>query len=175
MMRIRKAAVLGAGTMGAQIAAHLANGGVPVLLLDLTVDVAREGLERARALRPDPFFTKTTHTLIELGSLGDLSGLRSCDWIVEAVVERLEVKQSLAERIERDAAPSAIVSSNTSGIPLSRIAEGRGAGFKKRWLGTHFFNPPRYLPLLEIIPTGDTDAEVVRTIVEFADRRLGKG
>jgi 3-hydroxyacyl-CoA dehydrogenase len=175
MMRIRRAAVLGAGTMGAQIAAHLANAGVPTLLLDVTLDAARQGLERAMALKPDPFFTRATHTLIDLGSFDDLSGLRSCDWIIEAVVERIDVKQTLAERLERESSPSAIVSSNTSGIPLARIAEGRSAAFKKRWLGTHFFNPPRYLPLLEVIPTADTDAGVLETVVEFADRRLGKG
>ena len=164
-MRIRRAGVLGAGTMGAQIAAHLANAGVPTLLLDVTLDAARQGLERARALKPDPFFTKTTHTLIELGSLDDLSGLGDCDWVIEAVVERLE----------RAAAPRAIVSSNTSGIPIARIADGRGQAFKKRWLGTHFFNPPRYLPLLEVIPTTDTDPDVIETVKGFADRRLGKG
>src|SRR5215211_1697344 len=108
MMRIEKAAVLGAGTMGAQIAAHLANAGVPTLLLDVTLDAARQGLERARALKPDPFFTGTTHTLIELGSLDDLSRLASCDWVIEAVVERLDVKQGLIERLERAVAPGAI-------------------------------------------------------------------
>ena len=174
-MRIRSAAVLGAGTMGAQIAAHLANAGVPSLLLDVSLDAARQGLKRAQALKPDPFFTRSTPALIRTGSLDDLSGLRSCDWIIEAVVERLDVKQALIERVEREASATAIVSSNTSGIPISRIAEGRSAAFRKRWLGTHFFNPPRYLPLLEVIPTADTDADVLRTVIEFADRRLGKG
>ena len=174
-MRIRSAAVLGAGTMGAQIAAHLANAGVPSLLLDVSLDAARQGLERAKALKPDPFFTKSTPALIRTGSFDDLSGLRSCDWIIEAVVERLDVKQALIERVEREAPASAIVSSNTSGIPIARIAEGRSDAFRKRWLGTHFFNPPRYLPLLEVIPTADTDGEVLRTIIGFADRRLGKG
>jgi 3-hydroxyacyl-CoA dehydrogenase len=174
-MRIRTAAVLGAGTMGAQIAAHLANAGVPSLLLDVDLETARQGLKRARALKPDPFFTRDTHTLIRPGSLDDLSGLRACDWIIEAVVERLEVKQGLIERVEREASPTAIVSSNTSGIPIARIAEGRGAAFRKRWLGTHFFNPPRYLSLLEVIPTADTDSDILRTVIDFADRRLGKG
>jgi 3-hydroxyacyl-CoA dehydrogenase len=175
MMRIRSAAVLGAGTMGAQIAAHLANAGLPSLLLDVSLDAARQGLKRAQALKPDPFFTKSTASLIRTGSLDDLTGLRSCDWIIEAVVERLDVKQALIERVEREASATAIVSSNTSGIPISRIADGRSDAFKKRWLGTHFFNPPRYLPLLEVIPTADTDADVLRTVTEFADRRLGKG
>ena len=175
MKHIRTAAVLGAGTMGAQIAAHLANAGVPSLLLDVTPELAVQGLARARALKPDPFHSRDTHTLIRTGGLDDLSGLRSCDWIVEAVVERLDVKQALLERVERESGDATIVSSNTSGIPLSRIADGRSPGFRRRWLGTHFFNPPRYLPLLEVIPTADTDAAVVRTITEFAGRRLGKG
>jgi 3-hydroxyacyl-CoA dehydrogenase len=172
---IRTAAVLGAGTMGAQIAAHLANAGLPTLLLDVTAEAAAQGLARARDLKPDPFFTKDTATLIRTGSLDDLSGLRGCDWVIEAVIERLDVKRALVERVERAAGDSTIVSSNTSGIPLASIAEGRTAGFRQRWLGTHFFNPPRYLALLEVIATADTDPAVVRTIVEFADRRLGKG
>ena len=174
-MRIRKAAVLGAGTMGAQIAAHLANAGVQTVLLDVDAEAARNGLNRARALKPDPFFTRDTHQLIETGSLEDLSPLRECDWIVEAIVERLDVKRALIERVEGAAAAAAIVSSNTSGIPLAQIAEGRSEGFRRRWLGTHFFNPPRYLPLLEVIPTADTAPAVLSAIVAFADERLGKG
>src|SRR5687767_2969882 len=154
--RLHSAAVLGAGTMGAQIAAHLANAGVPVLLLDVDEAAARQGLERARAIKPDPFFMRDTHTLIRTGGFEDLSGLASCDWIIEAVVERLDVKQALLARVETHAADAAIVSSNTSGIPLGAIAAGRGDSFRGRWLGTHFFNPPRYLALLEVIPTGDT-------------------
>ena len=102
MRRIRTAAVLGAGTMGAQIAAHLANAGVPTLLLDVTAEAAVQGLARARALKPDPFHTRDTHTLIRTGSLDDLSGLGGCDWIIEAIVERLDVKQALIERVERE-------------------------------------------------------------------------
>jgi 3-hydroxyacyl-CoA dehydrogenase len=174
-MTIRTAAVLGAGTMGAQIAAHLANAGVPTLLLDISADVARQGLERARALKPDPFFTKTTHTLLTIGSFDDLSGLKDRDWIIEAVVERLDIKQALLEQVESHTGERAVVSSNTSGIPLAAIASGRSERFRRRWLGTHFFNPPRYLPLLEVIPTVDTDPDVLQTIAHFADRRLGKG
>jgi 3-hydroxyacyl-CoA dehydrogenase len=161
--------------MGGQIAAHLANAGVPTLLLDVTAEAAAQGLTRARALKPDPFHTRDTATLIRTGSLDDLSGLRGCDWVIEAVVERLDVKQALVDRVERATGDSTIVSSNTSGIPLSSIAEGRTPEFRRRWLGTHFFNPPRYLALLEVIATADTDPAVLRTIVEFADRRLGKG
>ncbi len=174
MRRIRTAAVLGAGTMGAQIAAHLANAGVPTLLLDVTAEAAVQGLARARALKPDPFHTRETHTLIRTGSLDNLSGLGGCDWIIEAIVERLDVKQALIERVEREGG-EAIVSSNTSAIQLSRIAEGRSDAFRRRWLGTHFFNPPRYLALVEVMATADTDPAIVRTIVDFADRRLGKG
>jgi 3-hydroxyacyl-CoA dehydrogenase len=160
--------------MGAQIAAHLANAGVPTLLLDVTAEAAVQGLARARALKPDPFHTRDTHTLIRTGSLDDLSGLRGCDWIIEAIVERLDVKHALIERVEREGG-EAIVSSNTSAIQLSRIAEGRSDAFRRRWLGTHFFNPPRYLALVEVMATADTDPAIVRTIVDFADRRLGKG
>jgi 3-hydroxyacyl-CoA dehydrogenase len=173
---IRRAAVLGAGTMGAQIAAHLANAGVPALLLDLTADVARQGLERARKLRPDPFFTPDAARLIDAGGFDtDFDRIRDCDWIVEAVVERLDAKRSLVERIDAVRAAASIVSSNTSGIPLATIAEGRSASFRAHWVGTHFFNPPRYLRLVEVIPTGDTDPAVLRDISAFVGTRLGKG
>ena len=176
MRHVREVAVLGAGTMGAQIAAHFANAGIPALLLDITRDVAREGLDRARALRPDPFFTPTTHTLIKTGSFDqDLGGIAKCDWILEAVVERLDIKQALLAKIESHRRTDAIVGSNTSGIPIAALAEGRSAGFKRHFLGTHFFNPPRYLHLLEIIPTAETDPAVVDAVLAFADRRLGKG
>ncbi len=176
MRHVREVAVLGAGTMGAQIAAHFANAGIPALLLDITREVAREGLERARALRPDPFFTPTTHTLIKTGSLDeDLAGIAKCDWILEAVVERLDVKQALLATVDSLRRADAIVGSNTSGIPIGALAEGRSVEFKRHFLGTHFFNPPRYLHLLEIIPTPDTDLAVVDAVIAFADRRLGKG
>jgi 3-hydroxyacyl-CoA dehydrogenase len=176
MTRIRTAAVLGAGTMGAQIAAHLANAGVPTLLLDVTPQIAREGLERAKAMKPDPFFTPSTHTLVRTGGFDqDLESVSTCDWIIEAIVERLDIKQSLFERIEPHRSAGAIVSSNTSGIPIAALAAGRSDGFRRHFLGTHFFNPPRYLRLLEVIPTPDTDPAVVETISAFADRRLGKG
>ena len=124
--RVRNVAVLGAGTMGAQIAAHFANAGVPVLLLDVTADAARDGLARARALKPDPFFTSDRASLIRTGSFdNDLPDIASSDWILEAIVERLDVKQALFARVEQYRAPHAIVSSNTSGIPISALAEGR--------------------------------------------------
>ena len=173
---VRQVAVLGAGTMGAQIAAHFANAGIPALLLDVSRDVARQGLERARALRPDPFFTSTGHTLVTTGSFDDdLAGVANCDWILEAVVERLDVKQALFTKIESHRRADAIISSNTSGLPIAALSEGRSESFKQHFLGTHFFNPPRYLHLLEVIPTAETDPAVVDAVVAFADRRLGKG
>ena len=159
---IRSAAVLGAGTMGAQIAAHLANAGIPVILLDVTAEAARDGLKRASALKPDPFFVKHAGALITTGGFDtDLARLSSVDWIVEVIVERLDIKQSLFARIEPLRAPGTIVSSNTSGIPISALAEGRSPEFRRHFVGTHFFNPPRYLRLVEVIPTPDTDAAVV--------------
>jgi 3-hydroxyacyl-CoA dehydrogenase len=173
---IRSAAVLGAGTMGAQIAAHFANAGVPVLLLDLTADVAREGLKRARALKPDPFFTTDSLARITTGGFDtDLPKLKDADWIMEAVVEQLDIKRALLERVDAARNPGAIVSSNTSGIPIASLAEGRSDDFRRHWLGTHFFNPPRYLRLVEVIPTADTDPAVTERVSQFCDLRLGKG
>ena len=173
--RIRQAAVLGAGVMGAQIAAHLANAGVPVLLLDVTADAAAAGLKRAIAIKPDPFFTPDARALIRTGSLDDLSTLSTADWIIEAIIEDLAIKRALLERIDAVRAPHTIVSSNTSGIPLTAIAEGRSEGLRNHWLGTHFFNPPRYLRLVEIIPTADTDPAVTTGLSSWIDHRLGKG
>ena len=173
---INSVAVLGAGTMGAQIALHCGNAGVPALLLDLTADIAREGLERARRLKPDPQFTPDVFRLVKTMSFDDgLPMLGSVDWIMEAVVERLDIKQQLLARVDQMRRPGSIVSSNTSGIPIGVLAEGRSDDFCKHWLGTHFFNPPRYLRLLEVIPTAVTDPAVVETIRRFADHHLGKG
>lgn len=172
---IRQAAVLGAGVMGAQIAAHLANAGVQVLLLDVTADAAAAGLKRATTLKPDPFFTPEARKLIRTGSLDDLAPLANVDWIIEAIIEDLAIKRALLERIDAVRAPHTIVSSNTSGIPLTAIAEGRSEGLRAHWLGTHFFNPPRYLRLVEIIPTADTDPAVTAHLSSWIDHRLGKG
>jgi 3-hydroxyacyl-CoA dehydrogenase len=173
---IRSAAVLGAGTMGAQIAAHFANAGVRTLLLDLTADVARGGLKRAQGLKPDPFFTRDAQTLISLGGFDDsLPAIAATDLVVEAVVEQLSIKRSLLERVDAVRGQNTIVSSNTSGIPIGRLSEGRSDGFRRHWLGTHFFNPPRYLRLLELIPTPETELSVVERITRFADLHLGKG
>jgi 3-hydroxyacyl-CoA dehydrogenase len=176
MPAIRSVAVLGAGTMGAQIAAHFANAGVPARLLDLTADIAREGLKRARALKPDPFFSPDAAALVATGSFdSDLARIGEADWILEAVVEKLDVKRALLERVDAARRPGTIVSSNTSGISIAALAEGRSDDFRRHWLGTHFFNPPRYLHLLELIPTPETDRTVVDRVSWFADHRLGKG
>jgi 3-hydroxyacyl-CoA dehydrogenase len=162
--------------MGAQIAAHFANAGVPALLLDVTPAAAAEGLKRARALKPDPFFTPDSWKLVETGGFDeDLARVAGSDWIMEAVVERLDVKRSLLERVDRVRRAGSIVSSNTSGIPIAALGEGRSDDFRRHLLGTHFFNPPRYLQLLEVIPGPETLPEVVKAVKEFADHRLGKG
>jgi 3-hydroxyacyl-CoA dehydrogenase len=194
---IRKVAVLGAGTMGARIAAHLANANVPCVLLDIipreltplehkqgrTLSdpqvrnrIAQGGLDTALKSRPAAFFVPEAAGLIRVGNFEDhLDRVRDCDWIIEAVTENLEIKRTLLRRVEPLRAPDAIVSSNTSGISLARIAEGFGKDFQRHWLGTHFFNPPRYMKLLELIPIHDTLPEVANRIEHFADRTLGKG
>jgi 3-hydroxyacyl-CoA dehydrogenase len=173
---INSVAVLGAGVMGAQIAAHFANAGVPSLLLDVTADAAEQGLKRARALKPDPFFTPDTYRLISTASFDTgLSRLKDVDWILEAVVEKLDIKRELMARIDAARRPGSVVSSNTSAISIAAISEGRSDDFRRHWLGTHFFNPPRYLHLLEVIPTAETDRAVLDAVTSFADRSLGKG
>ena len=175
-MHIRSVAVLGAGTMGAQIAAHFANAGVPALLLDVTADAAKQGLERARALKPDPFFTPDTWKLISTAGFDEgLPRIQDSDWILEAIIEKLDAKQSLLAKVDAARRQGSIVTSNTSGIPIAALAEGRSDDFRQHWLGTHFFNPPRYLRLLEVIPTPETRPDVVKTVSQFADHRLGKG
>jgi 3-hydroxyacyl-CoA dehydrogenase len=175
-MSITSVAVLGAGTMGAQIALHCANAGIPALLLDLTPEIAKDGLERATRLKPDAQFTPDVRRLVTTAGFDEgLARLRDVDWIIEAVVERLDVKQGLLAKVDAARRAGSVVSSNTSGIPLAVIAEGRSDDFRRHWLGTHFFNPPRYLRLLELIPTTETDTDVVRTVRVFAEQHLGKG
>ena len=162
---IRSAAVLGAGTMGSQIAAHLANAGIPVLLLDVTPEAAREGLKKAAALKPDPFFTKQAIARISTGGFfTDLARVSSADWIIEAVVEKLDVKQMLFTQIEPLRAPHAIVSSNTSGIPIAALADGRSADFRAHLVGTHFFNPVHIMKLLELVVHEDTSDDVLARV-----------
>ncbi|MCA1564072.1 MAG: 3-hydroxyacyl-CoA dehydrogenase/enoyl-CoA hydratase family protein [Acidobacteria bacterium] len=197
MIRIERAAVLGAGTMGAQIAAHLANAGIPVLLLDiapreLTPDeeakgfslearavrnrIAQAGLDAAKRAKPAAFFTADTSALVAVGNFADdLARLKDCDLVVEAVVENLEIKRKLYEGVERHRRAGSIVASNTSGIPIRAIAEGFSEDFRAHFLGIHFFNPPRYLHLCELIPTEWTRPEVACSVFGFLDQRLGKG
>jgi 3-hydroxyacyl-CoA dehydrogenase len=197
MLRIEKAAVLGAGTMGAQIAAHLANAGISTLLLDiapkepsaeesargLTLEskevrdrIARAGLEAAKKAKPAAFFTPAAAALVTAGNFeDDLPRIKDCDIVIEAVVENLDIKRKLFERVEKFRKPGSVVASNTSGIPIRQIAEGFSEDFRAHFLGTHFFNPPRYLHLVELIRTEWTKPEVSCAVYGFLDRRLGKG
>jgi 3-hydroxyacyl-CoA dehydrogenase len=176
-------AVLGAGTMGSRIAAHFANAGIPAVLLDIVAPgqpnrnaAALKGIENASRNKPGGFFTESAIALVEPGNFEDhLPRLSDCDWIIEAVTENLEIKRDLWRRVDAVRRPDAILSTNTSGIPLHQIAEGFSDEFRANFLGTHFFNPPRYLHLLEMIPCPETDPEVMRFVADFADRRLGKG
>ena len=182
--RIQKAAVLGAGTMGARIAAHLANAGIPCLLLDVASAgdarsrnrVVQAGLDAARKSRPASFFTPDSSRLISTGNFEDeLAKLAGVDWIIEAVSENLEIKRNLLARVEQFRRPGTIVSTNTSGLPIHTIAEGLSEDFQQHWAGTHFFNPPRYMKLIELIPGPRTLPAVIDALEEISDHRLGKG
>lgn len=186
---IQKAVVLGAGTMGARIAAHFANAGLPCVLLDmvppdLKADAptlernrfARNGLEAAKKSRPAAFFRSSLADKISIGNFDDdLARCTEADWIIEVVAENLEIKRNLLSRVAQFRKPGAIVTTNTSGLPVHLIAEGLPHEFQQHWAGSHFFNPPRYLKLVEIIPGPNTAAEVIATLNDFCDRRLGKG
>ncbi|MGA2742513.1 MAG: 3-hydroxyacyl-CoA dehydrogenase/enoyl-CoA hydratase family protein, partial [Bryobacteraceae bacterium] len=183
MTPLRRVAVLGAGTMGSRIAAHFANAGIPALLLDIVLAnqanrsaAAMGGLETALKQKPAAFFTPETKSLVTPGNFeDDLAKIRDCDWIVEAVTEKLEIKRGLIEKVLKHRKPGSIFSTNTSGIPLASIAEGFPTEFRQHFLGTHFFNPPRYLHLLEMIPGPETLPAVREHIADFSDRHLGKG
>ena len=183
MRTLRRVAVLGAGTMGARIAAQFANAGVPSLLLDVVASgqpnrnaAALKGIENAAKQKPVAFFTDSTSALIQPGNFEDhLGDVADCDWIIEAVTEDLDVKRSLWHRIEIVRRPDSILSTNTSGIPLATICAGFSPGFRRHFLGTHFFNPPRYLHLMELIPGPETEPAVLEFVRDYADRRLGKG
>jgi 3-hydroxyacyl-CoA dehydrogenase len=180
---IRRVAVLGAGTMGAAIAAHCANAGLRVDLLDIAPKdgedkdaIVEGGYDRMIKARPPALMAEAVAKRIRTGNFDDdLGRVAEADWVLEAILEKLEPKRELAERVEALAKDDAIISSNTSGIPLHQISEGRSESFSRRFLGTHFFNPPRYLKLLEIIPTEDTDEEIVEAVRNFGERVLGKG
>ncbi len=179
---IRKAAVIGAGTMGAAIAAQFANAGTPVLLLDIVPAGAKsrnalaEGaIAKMLKTDPAPFMSKSAAKLVAPGNIeDDLGKLAECDWIVEAIVERLDIKQDLYRKIETVRKPGCAVSSNTSTIPLAKLVEGMGEGFARDFLITHFFNPPRYMRLLELVTGPATDAALADSVEKFADVRLGK-
>ena len=178
---IDRVAVLGAGTMGAQIAALAAGFGIPVDLLDLPggedgVAPAEAGKRRLLELSPSPLYEKAVLDRIRTGNTEDhLDRLREADWVVEAVFERIDVKQEIWRKVAGYLKPSVIATTNTSGIPIASIAEALGPDLRRRFAGTHFFNPPRYLHLLEIIPTPDTDRAVLDTLHSFAETVLGKG
>jgi 3-hydroxyacyl-CoA dehydrogenase len=178
----RTAAVLGAGIMGSQIAAHLANAGLSVHLLDMPATSGNKNehvetaFKKALKLTPPVFFTEKTARRVKLGNFEQhFDRLQDVDWVIEAVVEDLAIKQQLMAKVEAVVRPDAIVSTNTSGLSIQAIAEGRSPSFRQQFLGTHFFNPPRYLKLLELIPTPDTDPLVLERLQWFGRLHLGKG
>ncbi|RSK49315.1 3-hydroxyacyl-CoA dehydrogenase/enoyl-CoA hydratase family protein [Hymenobacter rigui] len=193
---IKKVAVLGSGVMGSRIACHFANIGVQVLLLDiapkellpaeeakgLKLDnpavknrIVNSSLQAAVAANPSPLYRKADAARIKTGNFDDnLKDIAGCDWTIEVVVERLDIKKSLFERVEQYRKPGTLITSNTSGIPIHMMTEGRSDDFRKHFCGTHFFNPPRYLKLLEIIPTPETDKSVVDFLMHYGDLYLGK-
>jgi 3-hydroxyacyl-CoA dehydrogenase len=194
---IKTVAVLGAGTMGARIAAHLANAGMHCWLLDivpseLTLEekargltladprvrnrIVRAGFEAAQKARPAAFFTAATASRVTIGNFEDnLAWCAQADWIIEAVAENLAIKRSLLQKVAAQRRPGTIVTTNTSGLPIHQIAEGFDDDFQRHWAGTHFFNPPRYMKLVELIPGPATSSEVLEALADFCDRRLGKG
>jgi len=185
---IKKVAVLGSGVMGSRIACHFAGIGVQVLLLDIVpkgVDAAakpaeknkivNDALQAALKSNPSPVYTKDVVKKITTGNFDDnMKDIASCDWVMEVVVERLDIKQQVYEKVEQFRKAGTLITSNTSGIPINMLAHGRSDDFKKHFCGTHFFNPPRYLRLLEIIPTKDTDPEIVDFLMHYGDLFLGK-
>jgi len=183
--RIQKAVVLGAGTMGARIAAHFANAGLPCLLLDIVPKdggpadrnkIVQAGLEAAKKSRPAAFFAPGLAARVSIGNFeDDLPRIADADWIIEAVAENLEIKRGLLAKAAQFRKPGSILTTNTSGLPVHLIAEGLPEEFQQHWAGTHFFNPPRYMKLVELIPGPKTSKQVLETLTDFCDRVLGKG
>ena len=185
---IKKVAVLGSGVMGSRIACHFAGIGVPVLLLDIVPKdvsadakpsqrnkIVNDALQAALKSNPSPVYTKDAAKLITTGNFEDnMKDIHNCDWVIEVVVERLDIKQQVYDQVEKFRRPGTLITSNTSGIPIHWLAKGRSDDFRKNFCGTHFFNPPRYLRLLEIIPTKDTDPSVVDFLMHYGDLYLGK-
>ncbi len=185
-MNIRRAAVLGAGTMGSQIAAHLANVGIDVLLLDIVPKdakgpedrnrLAQQGLERTLKTQPPAFYDPEFARRIQIGNFeDDLHRIRDVDWVIEAIVENLEIKRSLLQRVLEFWHPGIIVTTNTSGLSIRALSDGFPEDFQRHFLGTHFFNPPRFMKLLELIPSPQTDPDLMAFMEDFATQRLGKG
>jgi len=185
MKRINRVAILGAGTMGARIAAHFANAGVPSYLFDIVPPdadgparnkIAAAGLDAAKKSKPAAFMDASLARFVTVGNFeDDIKKLADVDWIIEAVVENLDIKRALLRKVEAVRKPGTIVTTNTSGLPVGKIAEGFSDEFRWAWFGTHFFNPPRYMRLLEIIPTPEADRAAIDAIAHFCDVRLGKG
>lgn len=190
MRTIKKVAVLGSGVMGSRIACHFANVGLEVLLLDIIPPELKEeekanptkrnslvnaALQAAVKSNPSPIYKSSFVTRIKTGNFEDnLAEIKDCDWVIEAVVERLDIKQSLFEKVELHRKPGTLITTNTSGIPISILIKGRSDDFKKHFCGTHFFNPPRYLRLFEIIPSPFTDKNIIQFFEYYADKFLGK-
>src|SRR5580658_9652359 len=187
MKRINKVAILGAGTMGARIAAHFANAGVPSYLLDIVPEdagagsaarnkIAAAGLDAAKKSKPAAFMDSSLARLVTVGNFDDdLKKLAEVGWIIEAVVENLEIKRALLKKVEAIRKPGTMITTNTSGLPVGTIAEGFSDDFRRSWFGTHFFNPPRYMRLLELIPTPEADQAAIDAVSHFCDVHLGKG
>lgn len=197
MLTIRKAAIIGAGNMGAQIAAHLANVGIPSLLLDivpteLLPEEQKRGLnlqsppvrnritqtlfDKAKKLKPSPLFTPEVASLVRIGNVEDhLAEIKEADWVIEAILERMDLKLAIHAKIAANARPDALVSTNTSGLSIAGMTQGLAMDYRRRFFGTHFFNPPRYMRLLELIPTPDTDRALLQSFAEFGEAILGKG
>jgi 3-hydroxyacyl-CoA dehydrogenase len=183
--RIQKTVVLGAGTMGARIAAHFANAGLPCLLLDIVPKdaapadrnkIVLAGFDAAKKAKPAAFFTPALAAKVSVGNFeDDLPRIADADWIIEVVAENLEIKRGLLAKVAQYRKPGSIVTTNTSGLPVHLIAEGLPEEFQQHWAGTHFFNPPRYMKLVEVIPGPKTSPEVLNTLSDFCDRQLGKG
>ena len=189
MKRINKVAILGAGTMGARIAAHFANASVPSYLLDIVPGdvapsagsaarnkIAAAGLDAAKKSKPAAFMDASLARLVTVGNFeDDLQKLAEVDWVIEAVVENLELKRALLRRVEAVRKPGTIITTNTSGLPVGKISEGFSEDFRRSWFGTHFFNPPRYMRLMELIPTPEADQAAIDAVSHFCDVQLGKG
>src|ERR1700729_183168 len=185
MKRINKVAILAAGTMGSRIAAQFANAGVPSYLLDIVPadadgaprnKIAAAGLDGAKKSKPAAFMDSSLARFVTVGNFeDDLKKLAEVDWIIEAVVENLDLKRALLRKVEGIRKPGTIVTTNTSGLPVGKIAEGFSDDFRRCWFGTHFFNPPRYMRLLELIPTAEADRALLDLVSHFCGVRLGKG